>query len=248
MIVPDWPVDKRVQARLTTRNGGFSSAPWDSFNLALHVDDDELTVQRNRLQLVEYLPGVDRIQWLNQVHGKCVVEASDIDQAPEADAVWTREAGVACAVLTADCLPVLICDRAATVVAAVHAGWRGLASRVIATTLASLDVDPGELLAYLGPAICGNCFEVGPEVRSIFLDTAMSQAHQRWLKDCFQLAPGRPGHYLADLYRLARGELLELGLTAVFGGELCTVEQPESFYSYRRDGRTGRQVALIYLR
>lgn len=248
MIVPSWPAPERVQAYLTTREGGFSAAPWESLNLAAHVGDDAHTVGCNRERLIAKLDGVTRIQWLTQVHGKGVVEAVDDGNAPRADAVWTGAKGVACAVLTADCLPILVCDRDATVVAAVHAGWRGLAAGVIGSTLATLAVEPRRLLAYLGPAICSRCFEVGPEVRECFLAGAGNRLHREAVEGCFQRSAGRPGHYLADLCELARGQLLDFGVGAVYGGKRCTVEQPDRFYSYRRDGRTGRQAALIYLK
>lgn len=247
---PNWPAPKGVRAYLTTREGGCSSAPWDGLNLASHVGDDLGAVQNNRKQVFEKLEGATQLQWLEQVHGTTVVEARYNDAVPRADATWSREPGVVCAVQTADCLPVLLCDRDATVVAAVHAGWRGLAAGVIRSTIASLSalsIKPQQLLAYLGPAICARCFEVGPEVRARFLEGAGDAQQRESIATCFQPAPERRDHYLADLSGLARGQLFALGVQDVYGGELCTMEMPDTYYSYRRDGCTGRQAALIYL-
>lgn len=251
----NWPAPKGVRAYLSTRQGGCSSAPWDTLNLATHVGDEAQAVQRNREGLLNALtkPGDAqserqlKAQWLNQVHGTTAVEARGDGEVRRADAAWTRHSGVVCAVMTADCLPILICDRDASVVAAVHAGWRGLAAGVIGSTVTALAVEPQHLLAYLGPAICACCFEVGPEVRERFLEGAKDGVQRAGIAECFQASPARVGHYLANLVELARGQLLALGIVDIYGGEMCTVEAPETFYSYRRDGDTGRQAALIYL-
>ncbi|MEH6542653.1 MAG: peptidoglycan editing factor PgeF [Porticoccaceae bacterium] len=254
-LQPSWPVPKGVQAYLSTRQGGCSSAPWDTLNLGAHVGDAAQAVQRNREDLLNALAKSGdtqferqlKAQWLDQEHGTTVVEARGDGEVRRADAAWTRHSGVVCAVMTADCLPILICDRDASVVAAVHAGWRGLAAGVIGSTVTALAVEPQHLLAYLGPVICARCFEVGPEVRERFLEGAKDNVQRAGIAECFQASPARAGHYLADLVKLARGQLLALGVADIYGGEMCTVESPESFYSYRRDGDTGRQAALIYL-
>lgn len=216
-------------------------------------------MEANRKTLQSLLPAGTTVQWLRQVHGTTVVRASRGAIAPEADACWTDELGIACAVLTADCLPVLFCDRSATVVAAAHAGWRGLCNGVLEATVAALPVDPGELLAWLGPAIGPTAFEVGPEVHDVFVEAAhFEAAHAGAARTGAIASPGaeveaafapspRPGHYLLDLYALARMRLREAGVGAVYGGGLCTLSDPRRFYSYRRDGTTGRMASLIQL-
>ena len=255
LIIPDWPAPEGVRACISTRSGGDSAMPWASLNLATHVGDDLRTVQSNRERLVAGLNSSMQIQWLDQVHGTSSVQARDDGAVPRADAAWSRTPGLACAVLTADCLPILICDREASVVAAIHAGWRGLAAGVIRSTLDTLAAKPQGLLAYLGPAICSRCFEVGAEVRECFLkgggdrswDSSWDSAQVAAVEACFQASPQRADHYLADLPGLARAQLRALGVNDIYGGDLCTLEMPELFYSYRRDGCTGRQAALIFL-
>ena len=176
LIRPDWPAPPAVSALITTREGGASSGLWRGLNLGDHVGDDPDAVQANRATLQQALPEGTAIQWLRQVHGTAVVRASRGGAIPEADACWTDEPGIACAVLTADCLPVLFCDRSATVVAAAHAGWRGLCNGVLEATVAALPVEPGELLAWLGPAIGPTAFEVGPEVRDAYVGAARAAA------------------------------------------------------------------------
>ena len=176
LLRPDWPAPAAVSALVTTREGGASLGAWQGLNLGDHVGDDPEAVAANRVLLQRSLPGGTSVQWLQQVHGIDVVHASRGCAVPEADACWTDEPGIACAVLTADCLPVLFCDRSATVVAAAHAGWRGLCAGVLEATVAALPVDPGELLAWLGPAIGPTAFEVGPEVRDVFIEVALKTA------------------------------------------------------------------------
>ena len=235
-LLPDWPAPARVKACVTTRAGGVSLSPFDSFNLGDHVDDDPQAVARNRLRLQAALNCEPA--WLRQVHG-VVVAAADAASVAEADASWTASVGVACAVLTADCLPVLFCDRAGTRVAAAHAGWRGLAGGVLEATLAALAVPAAKVLVWLGPAIGPQAFEVGGEVRDIFL-AAHPQAHT-----AFVPSPNA-GRFMADIYALARIRLAACGVTAVYGGGLCTVTDPR-FYSYRRAARTGRFASLVWL-
>jgi len=239
LILPGWPAPPRVLALSTTRRGGVGQAPYDSLNLADHVGDEPAHVAENRRRLAA-LAGYSREPaWLRQVHGNRVVAAETVRDPVEADAAWTREREQPCAVMTADCLPVLLCDRAGTVVAAVHAGWRGLAGGVIASTVARMGVPPMELLAWLGPAISPEAFEVGEEVRDAFI------ALDRASASCFQPSPA--GRWLADLYGLARLQLRRLYVTAVYGGHACTFGEPERFFSYRRESATGRMASLIWL-
>lgn len=244
VIRPDWPAPPSVVALSTVRTGGVSAAPYGSFNLGDHVEDDPLAVIANRERLARHL-GVERVQWLQQVHGVEAVQAIGATTTPEADAVWTREPELACAVLTADCLPVLFCSQQADVVGAAHAGWRGLVGGVLESTVAAMGVRSDHLLAWLGPAIGPTAFEVGSEVRSAFLDAAPSR-HREATSACF--APVKAGTFMADLPALARLRLSTLGITRVYGGEHCTVSEPERFFSYRRDGRTGRMASVIALR
>ena len=238
MILPDWPVPARVKSLMTTRRGGISTAPWASLNLGDHVGDDPAHVLANRARLRQHLPADPG--WLRQVHGNKVVE----DGGGEADAAFTRRAGTVCAVLVADCLPVLFCDRAGSVVAAAHAGWRGLAGGVLEATVAAMGTRPAELLAWMGPAIGPQAFEVGDEVRQAFVDhhpeTAAAFAPQP------SVAGAKP-KWLADIYQLARVRLNRAGVTAIYGGGRCTYREAEEFFSYRRDGVTGRMAALIWL-
>lgn len=245
-IEPDWPAPANVTALSTTRGGGGSAPPYASFNLAHHVGDSAAAVAANRAILAGALPGAARPQWLTQVHGTQVVAADQGVEYPEADAVWTRRAGVACAVLTADCLPVLFCSTAGDAVAAAHAGWRGLLGGVLEATIAAMKVPPGQLLAWLGPAIGPRVFEVGSEVRDRYLAAATDVANTE-VAACFVPNVYNPGHYFADLYGLARQRLQAAGVTRVYGGNFCTFSETEQFFSYRRDGQTGRMASLILL-
>ena len=237
LILPDWPAPPRVKSGMTTRSGGVSGAPWGNFNLGDHVGDDALHVAANRARLRQQLPAEPG--WLQQIHSARVVEL-EYDTNREADAAFTRQAGAVCAVLTADCLPVLFCDRAGSVVAAAHAGWRGLAGGVLEATVATMQVQPGEILAWMGAAIGPHAFEVGDEVRQAFVgqhpDTAAA----------FLQNPV-PGKWLADIYQLARIRLNHAGVRTIYGGGRCTFEEAETFYSYRRDGVTGRMATLIWI-
>lgn len=237
-IRPDWPAPAQVQALSTTRGGGCSAAPYDSFNLGDHVGDQPALVAANRAALCDQLPAEPC--WLNQVHGVCVVDLATCEGVPAADAAVSRVPGKVCAVMTADCLPVLLCDRAGTVVGAAHAGWRGLVGGVIEATVAAMQVPPSEVLAWLGPAIGPDAFEVGDEVRAAFLAADPAA-------ECAFRATARPGKWLADIYLLARQRLAALGVNVVAGGDACTVTERERFFSYRRDGVTGRMASLIWL-
>lgn len=239
-IVPDWPLPAGVRSLVTTRNGGVSRIPFASLNLGGHVGDDPDAVAVNRERVGALIGG--NPLWLNQVHGVRVVDAaaySHQDLPPEADAAFSRQAGVVCTVMTADCLPVLFCDDAGTVVAAAHAGWRGLLAGILEETIAAMNVPANRLLVYLGPAIGRHAFEVGDEVRSAFM------AADAGSETAFQ--PSRPGKWLADIYRLARRRLAGQGIERVFGGSFCTVSETDRFFSYRRDGQTGRMASMIWL-
>lgn len=238
-IVPHWPAPARVHAVCTTRLGGVSRPPHDALNLADHVNDDPGAVAANRELLVQALSLPAAPAWLQQVHGTQVVDAAGVTTPVAADAAYAREPNVVCAVLTADCLPVLLCDRAGRAVAAAHAGWRGLAAGVIERTVAALPAPGGELLAWLGPAIGAAAYVVGEEVRATFV------GHDPEAAAAFRPAAG--GGWHADLYRLARQRLQSHGVTAVHGGEFCTYQDAARFYSYRREGVTGRMAALIWL-
>jgi len=244
-ITPNWPAPATVQALQTTRQSGYSLAPYDSLNLGSHVGDDPVTVERNRQLLSAWLPGEP--VWLEQVHGTQVVVAEAADCRPLADACISSRKNAVCVVMTADCLPVLLCDAAGTVVGAVHAGWRGLTNGVIESTVKAMEVAPERLMAWLGPAIGPAAFEVGAEVRDVFLQhdgvasaafTHSSSMGEGW---------GEGGKYLADIYLLARQRLQALGITQIYGGEFCTYTERERFFSYRRDGATGRMATMIWL-
>lgn len=236
-LIPDWPAPANVKALQTTRHGGISATPYDTLNLGLHVGDDPVRVNRNRQSLAPLMPSEP--VWLEQVHG---VEVANADLAAcrvVADASVAKQRGSVCVVMTADCLPVLLCDEDGMVVGATHAGWKGLAAGVIEATVKAMDVAPHKLLAWLGPAIGPAAFEVGGEVRTAFI------AHDANADAAFK--PHGAEKYLADIYLLARQRLNALGITRVYGGDRCTYTQKDQFFSYRRDGVTGRMVTFIWL-
>lgn len=235
-LTPDWPAPAWVKACVTTRAGGVSQAPFDSFNLGAHVGDEVAAVAQNRHSLIARLNC--QPAWLQQVHGTVVADA-DPSAVVEADASWTATAGIACTVMTADCLPALFCDRAGTRVAAAHAGWRGLVNGVLEATLDALAVPAEEVLVWLGPAIGPQAFEVGGEVREAFM-AVQPEADQAFVPSI------NAGKYMADIYQLARLRLAARGVTAVYGGGFCTVSDPR-FFSYRRSARTGRFASLVWL-
>ncbi len=239
-IEPDWPAPARVRALTTTRSGGISEAPWHSLNLGDHVGDNPAHVAENRQRLADSigLPA-DRIAWIRQTHGTHVARFPGPEN-PEADASVTDQTDLACAILTADCLPVAFCNTEGTKIAAAHAGWRGLCNGILENTAKQIGT-PENTLAWLGPAIGPDQFEVGPEVRKAFL------AHNPEAAVAFNPSPNRPGHYLANLYQLARQRLNSAGITQIHGGTHCTVTEKDRFYSYRRDGTTGRMATLIWL-
>jgi len=239
LIIPDWPAPARVRAISTTRVGGYSAAPWDSFNLGGHVNDDPERVEQNRGKLAS-LVGLPRASlcFMRQVHGTDIETLPAVTDA-EADGCVTSQALTPCVIMTADCLPVLFCNRAGTRVAAAHAGWRGLCHGVLEQTIAQFDA-PDDVLAWLGPAIGPQWFEVGAEVRRAFLEKD-PQAHKAFL-------PGRvAGRFMGDLYQLARQRLSAAGVSAVYGGHWCTYSESDRFFSFRRDGVTGRMASLVFI-
>lgn len=237
LIIPNWPAAKHVRALQTTRLGGVSRPPYASLNLGNHVGDAPLDVARNRVLLNTLLPSEP--VWLEQIHGTLVANADSAGCLPQADACISTHHCAVCVVMTADCLPVLLCDQQGSVVGAVHAGWKGLAAGVIEATVQAMNVPPQNLLAWLGPAISQGAFEVGAEVREVFI-AADKQAVGAFVA-------GQNGKWLADIYALARLRLNSLGLTQIFGGGYCTYREAEKFFSYRREGVTGRMGTFIWL-
>lgn len=240
---PDLPAS--VSAISTTRRGGVSEAPYDDgaggggLNLGSHVGDAEHAVTHNRALLRQHLPSEP--VWLTQVHGTQVINADGLPTSTEADACIATRAGVVCAIMTADCTPVLLADSRGRVVGAAHAGWRGLAAGVLENTVDAMRVQGAEeILAWLGPGIGPQAFEVGQDVVDAF-------AHLQADASAFRTIADRPGKFLADLPALARRALAGVGVTQVVGGEHCTVSDPERFYSFRRDRNTGRMASMIWL-
>jgi len=229
---------------MTTRAGGVSRPPYASMNPASHVGDAPEAVAENRRILGQTLPAEPL--WLNQVHGSRVAEVGRDGEGAEADASIARQPGQVCAVLTADCLPVVFCDRDGTVVAAAHAGWRGLAAGVLEAAVAAMKVPPDEIIAWLGAAIGPDSFEVGEEVREAFVELhpLAAVAFRPALPGTLD---GAPRKWLADIYALARIRLASIGVTDVHGGGLCTFTDEARFFSYRRDKTTGRMASLIWL-
>jgi polyphenol oxidase len=238
-IKPDWPAPRNVFAAATTRVGGVSIGPYSSLNLGSHVGDDAHAVSENRKRVRDALNLPVEPTWLNQVHGTNVIEAGAAMQTPTADASVALGPGHVCVVLTADCLPVIFCDNAGTRVAAAHAGWRGLASGILAATIRSLGTKPDRLIAWLGPAIEQSAFEVGNEVREPFL--ALNPAHEA------SFVSNERGRWQADIYELARRELVRLGVHNIFGGGFACYADQDRFFSYRRDGATGRMGTFVWI-
>ncbi|MGL5290479.1 MAG: peptidoglycan editing factor PgeF [Vibrionaceae bacterium] len=239
-ITPNWPAAAHVKALSTTRAGGVSLAPFAGLNLAHHVGDKLSAVEQNRNLLVEKanLPAMPL--WITQTHSTDVVTLPFLQEnAPQADAVFTDQAGLVCAVVTADCLPVLFCDKAGTQIAAAHAGWRGLLDGILEATVAKF-TQPSDLLAWFGPAIGPQAFEVGAEVRADFI------AADPRAKEAFV---AKDELFLADLYHIARLRLQRAGvpLANIYGGERCTYSEPAHFFSFRRANTTGRQATCIWL-
>ena len=235
-IVPGWPAASRVHALITTRAGGVSTGAFAGLNLSLRVGDDPGSVARNRAILRACLPADPT--WMKQVHGTAVADPDSAAADTEADAAVTRRPGRVCAVMTADCLPVLLSDRDGSVVGIAHAGWRGLASGVIESTVRAMDAPPAKMIAFIGPGIGPRRYEVGDDVRRAFVSRDADAAGA--------FAPGTEGKYFADLCALARARLSVAGVAAVFGGGYCTACE-DRFFSFRRDHTTGRMASLIWL-
>lgn len=251
-ITPNWPAPANVKALQTTRMGGVSHAPFASLNLGVHVGDDAIAVAKNRQLLNPYLPSEP--VWVNQVHGLNVIDAATSSCLQDADASFTTKANVVCVTMTADCLPVLLCDKSGTVVAAVHAGWRGLCDGVIEAAIQKMRVPPTEILAWLGPAIGPNAFEVANDVREQFIE-----------KDSRATLAFKPldhktaDKWLCNLYLIAKQRLNKLGVTQIYGAgdheiddenhheNFCTYTDETRFFSFRRDNVTGRMASLIWL-
>lgn len=249
-IIPDWPAPGHVKALFTTRRGGVSNnganGAFATFNLGMHVNDRPADVKKNRALLRKYLPSTPK--WLEQVHGTksiWIEQAAEPPAREKGDAALSRQYNTVCAIMVADCLPVYLCDTAGTIVGVVHAGWRGLAAGVIEQSIAAMQIDPNTLMAWLGPAIGPDHFEVGDEVRRAFI------AHDPGVADAFTVKTNLAVHtekkWYADIFKLAQQRLANAGVTQIYGGGICTYSDPERFFSYRRDGETGRMAALIWL-
>lgn len=235
---PEWPAPANVLAATTTRRGGVSEGPYGELNLGAHVGDSPAAVRENRRRLKEALNLTSEPGWLRQVHGTRVIDVSEAgDEPPEADASISDAVGRVCVVMTADCLPVLFATADGRRVGAAHAGWRGLLDGVLENAVTALASSPATIMAWLGPAISQAAFEIGSEVRDAFVSAdAAAAAH---------FAPNARGRYQADLYALAKQRLARAGVTAVYGGGLCTFGDPDRFFSYRRDGACGRTATVI---
>jgi polyphenol oxidase len=240
-IKPNWPAPKNVMAFTTKRTGGFSKAPYNSFNLATHTGDNLDDVLANRTKLYKELNLPSEPFWLKQEHTNtaiCLKQAT-ANTNPIADASFTTHPNLVCAVLTADCVPILVCDREGTIVAAIHAGWKGIATGIIESTIKSMNINPTQLLAWLGPAIGSDVFETGDDVREMFI-----KQHP----DSQKAFIAHKDRFLANIYLLASQRLNNTGITSIYGGEYCTFTQKELFFSFRRDGaNSGRMASLIWI-
>lgn len=243
LIKPQWPAPSNVQVFSTTRLGGVSTEPFDTFNLSINSTEGKTHPLENREILKYALDLPEHPRWLSQTHSIEAKDALDITQTTQADASYTNQINTVCAVLTADCLPIIVCNKAGTKVAAIHAGWRGLLNGIIETTITKLNEPPESLLIWLGPAISQKAFEVGQEVYDAFLSKNTEA------KEAFIFTP-KTQRYYADLYQLARLRLFQLDISYknIYGGEFCTFSQPNLFYSYRRDqNNSGRIATLAWL-
>ncbi len=237
-LIPEWPVPKNVKAFFSTRQGGCSLAPYDSFNLGDHVEDliENVTLNRNKLKTDLNL--VSDPKWLQQVHGNQIINVTEWQPEIIADGSFSVVPDQVCVVMTADCLPILLCNHAGTQVMALHGGWRSLAAEIIPKGIALFNCPTQEIVVWLGPAIGPKVFEVGEEVRAQFLKL------NQQLTEAF--VPSPKGRWLMDIYAVATFQLNQLGVTQIFGGQHCTITEKDKFFSYRRDGQTGRMAALIY--
>ncbi|MCW8988039.1 MAG: peptidoglycan editing factor PgeF [Gammaproteobacteria bacterium] len=238
-IKADWPAPDFIKAGTTTRQGGVSESPYTSFNLATHVGDELAAVKQNRAILNKCLNLPGEPQWLEQIHSTRAVLLPDEVTTPKADAAYTSNKDTVCTVMTADCLPLLITDKQGSCVAAIHAGWRGLCDGIIEVTIKKLPVAAETLMVWLGPAIGADVYEVGEEVYNAFA------LHDKEARQAF--TPVSEGHWLFDIYHLARLRLNKIGVTQIYGGDHCTFTEKENFFSYRRDGVSGRMASLIWI-
>lgn len=239
-IRPQWPAPKNISAFSTLRQGGISPAPYDSLNLGINTYDSAENTQENHRILQKHLALPSEPIWLKQTHSNIVLPGSEQNRYQEADASYTNQSYIVCSVLTADCLPILLCNRQGTYIAAIHAGWRGLQKQIIDSTLDNIPCDPKDLMVWLGPAIGPKHFEVGDEVRDLFI------AIDEDLKSVFTISINN--RWLCDIYAIARFQLKKRHVTQIYGGDYCTYSDPTNFYSYRRDGaETGRMASLIWI-
>ena len=240
-ILPaDWPAPPEVHAFTTLRHGaGVSQPPFDTFNLGLRSGDDAQAVARNRAELIERFALPSAPRWLHQVHGTTVAIEPGFDE-PEADAAITRTPGTVLAILTADCLPVVFAADDGSEVGAAHAGWRGLSVGVLEVTVAAMHAPADRVVAWLGPGAGPKTYEIGQEVFDAFVSRNPDAASA--------FVATRPGHWRVDLYSLAKQRLAAAGVTRVFGGGLCTISEPQRYFSHRRDQRTGRMATLVWHR
>lgn len=247
LVLPDWSVPKWVGGFVTTRMGGCSPAPWDSMNLGINTSDSCDNVRKNRQTLMGFLPPGIEVQWMKQVHGPdgVIVEKCISGEPPTADFCYTSTPGIACAVLTADCLPVLICNQQGSEVAAVHAGWRGIAGGVLQQAIDVFQSPAAELQAWIGPCIGQRAFEVGAEVPEAMLDAGLVSSKE--LNSLMIASPKGQAKVCLDLAGLVRQGFQALGVTSIHGGSFCTYSEPRKFFSYRRDGETGRMASLIWI-
>jgi YfiH family protein len=238
-IYPNWPAPAHIKALTTTRHGGFSPAPFDSLNLGDHVGDKDLKVKQNRNILIQRAELPEPPRWLSQSHGCEVIDSSQWKTGEQADGIISNTINHVCPILTADCLPILLSNRQGDTVAAIHAGWRGLANGIVERAIASFSCNTQDILVWLGPAIGPEQFEVGQDVVNAFV------GHDVLAKQAFRQTDET--HYLADIYLLARQHLNALGVSEIYGGQFCTVNDPERFFSYRRDKATGRMASVIWI-
>ncbi|WP_045860604.1 peptidoglycan editing factor PgeF [Teredinibacter purpureus] len=249
-IVPDWPLPQGVQSLVTTRKGGVSGAQYTSNNMAFHVEDDKEAVRHNRARLRQQLPAEP--YWLNQTHSTTVLPVDGLSQQHallhDCDGTFSRRSGNVCVVMTADCLPLLLCSVDGKEIAAVHAGWRGLANGIISNAVKLFLTAPKDVLVYLGPAISNDHFEVGEDVRQVFMTAHQKKKGLSAVEAAFQSRGNTEGvvTYSANLYALARIELKMLGVERIYGGGMCTFTDQDQFFSYRRDGSTGRMASMIW--
>lgn len=238
-IAANWPAPEHIMAGTTTRKGGFSEKPYDSFNLALHVGGDTDKVKRNREKLSRQLNLPARPVWLNQVHGCGVIDGERAVNT-SADACFTDMSNIVCAVMTADCILLLMCNRSGTKVAAIHVGWRGLCRGIIANSVGKFNESHEVLLAWFGPRICAHHYQVQDDMRNTCLQSLSTAAESAF-------SPAGQGKWYADIEKLAKIELERLGILGIFTCDRCTYSEADVFYSYRRDGETGRMASLIWM-